>query len=169
MISSISSENSSVISYLLQAGQRSALGDQASSNGVAPGLSSGSSSSGDSADISGPGQLLSELQQLASQNPTEFKQITAQIATQLQTAASGDSSSPLANLASLFQTASQTGEASGLLPTLGGSPGNSGVGTYDVQGHLSPSTTSSADSPLNNSLQSLFQTISQEVSAALKT
>jgi hypothetical protein len=57
------------------------------------GLTSSNSSAGgggagqSSVTISGPGQLLSDLQQLQTQNPAEFQQVVSQIASQLQSAA----------------------------------------------------------------------------------
>jgi hypothetical protein len=163
MVSSVSSDNSSILSYLLQAAQGSSQTNQASSTSLSSLLSSDSQSSGDTANISGPAQLFSELQQLATQNPTQFKQLTSEIASQLQTAAGSDSNSPLADLASLFETASETGSASGPQPP----SGPQDVGTYDQQGQMISSSMQSARQSSGTDLQSLFQTISQEVSAAL--
>jgi hypothetical protein len=71
----------------------------------------------DGSQLSPLGQLLSTLQQLEQQNPTQYQQVTAQIATNLQAAATtaqsnGNSSQAvqLTQLASDFQTASQTGQ-----------------------------------------------------------
>jgi hypothetical protein len=83
------------------------------------GISGKGSSNGDSAQISGLAQLYGQLQQLQSQNPAQFKQVTSEIATQLQSAsarATGSDASFLANLATKFQTASATGDASSLKP-----------------------------------------------------
>jgi hypothetical protein len=79
--------------------------------------SSGSSSDGDSTDISQMGQFMAQLQQLATSNPSEFQQVTGSIATQLQQAAQqqgGSAANFLNNLASKFQTASQTGSLAAL-------------------------------------------------------
>jgi hypothetical protein len=107
-----------------------------SSTGSTSGVAS--SSFGDSAQISGPGKLFSELQQVASQNPTEFKQLTGQIATQLQNAAqqaTGGLASFLTALANKFESASTTGDVSLLQPPQGGPS----AGTYNAQGQVSQS------------------------------
>jgi hypothetical protein len=109
-------------------------------------------SSGDSVQISGPGKLFSELQQLQSQNPTQFKQVTGQIAAQLQAAAhqtTGGQASFLTTLASDFQTASSTGNVAALRPPQFGS-GSSVEGTYNAQGQLAQSLLS-AINPANGS------------------
>src|SRR5579863_2515000 len=71
----------------------------------------------DTQQLSGPAQFYQQLQSLSQTNPNEFKQLTAQIASTLekeatQAQASGDTSEAkgLNQLASQFQTASQTGQ-----------------------------------------------------------
>ena len=62
----------------------------------------------DSTQISGPGQLMSQLQQLQSSNPAEFKQVTAQIAQTLQQDAStqtGSAATALQQIASFNRPA----------------------------------------------------------------
>ena len=89
------------------------------STSTTPTTSSTSTSSTDSDSISGIGKLLSNLQDLATTDPAKFKQETADIATQLNSAASnttGDESTFLKGLASQFQQASDTGDASALTP-----------------------------------------------------
>src|SRR4051812_1983098 len=68
------------------------------------------------ADISGPGRIVSLLQQLQEADPAKFKQVTAQIAAQLKSAApqQGSAGGFLAKLAERFQQASQTGDAGSL-------------------------------------------------------
>jgi hypothetical protein len=108
----ISSTSSNILQELEQAMSRSG---SASSAGSAAGATSG-----DSTNLSQEGQLFSQLQSLATTNPAEFKQVTATIAKQLQQAASqqtGSSATALTNLAAKFQQASQTGSASGLIPS----------------------------------------------------
>lgn len=65
-----------------------------------------------SATISTPGQFFSQLQQLAQTDPTQFKQVAAQLATNFQNAA-GQATGPqakfLSNLADQFNQAAQTG------------------------------------------------------------
>jgi hypothetical protein len=63
---------------------------------------------------------MSELKQLSESDPTEFKKIAGEIATQLQSAASKSSDSNestfLQNMASNFEKASQSGNFSDLFP-----------------------------------------------------
>ena len=75
-----------------------------------------------------------QLQQLQSQNPTQFKQLVSNIANQLQAAsqqATGNQATFLSNLASKFQTAAQTGNLASLQP---GGHGHHTQGTYNQQG-----------------------------------
>lgn len=71
----------------------------------------------DNTQLSPYAQITTELQQLQQSNPTEYQQVTAQISTNLQTAAqqataSGNTTlaSQLNQLANDFQTASSTGQ-----------------------------------------------------------
>jgi|GEM_PF-3110482 len=78
-----------------------------------------STAASDSDSISGFSQLLSNLEDLATTDPSKFKQETADIATQLNKAASnttGDESSFLSALANQFQEAADTGDPSALAP-----------------------------------------------------
>lgn len=70
-------------------------------------------------ELSQPGQLFSQLQSLAQSNPDEFKEVAANIASQLKDAAasqSGRQADLLDNLATRFQAASQSGSFSDLTP-----------------------------------------------------
>src|ERR1700683_4273940 len=81
----------------------SGLNASTSSTGGAGGIGGTQSS----ASISGPGQLLSDLQQLHTQNPTAFQQVVTQIVSQLQAAAQqaeGPQSTFQSNLAAKFQS-----------------------------------------------------------------
>lgn len=67
--------------------------------------------------ISGAAQFLNVLEQLATSNPTQFKQVTSQLSARLNQASTqaqsqGDSTqaTQLTNLANEFNTASQTGQ-----------------------------------------------------------
>jgi hypothetical protein len=74
-------------------------------------LSSGSGTN--SASASGFGQILSQLQNLATSDPAQFKQQTSSIASQLNTMASqssGFEAQLFQNLSTQFQQASQTGQ-----------------------------------------------------------
>jgi hypothetical protein len=185
MVSSVGSNNTlqSILSILQS--------NESSSNSTSSTGSTNSSS--DSVGLSGPAQLFNELQQLASSDPTKFKEVAAQIAQQLETAAgesdssTGSSSSTggvnqmLANLASKFEEAAETGNVSVLQPPsagtgqsngVGAGSGQSlGVGMYNQQGQMLTdlSQNSSSSSGSGTSLQSLFNSINQEVASALSS
>jgi HSP90 family molecular chaperone len=124
----------------------------------------------DSATVSGPGQFFSQLQQLQSQDPTEFKQIASTIASQLQTAASqttGNQSQFLSTLATNFNTAATTGNLTSLEPH---HRSHEGHGTYNQAGQVTPTssaTTASSTSTGGLNVQQLFANISSEVTQAL--
>ncbi|QEL14314.1 hypothetical protein [Limnoglobus roseus] len=143
-------------------------------------------SAGDAAQISGPGKLFSELQQLSVSDPDKFKAVTADIAAKLKEAAGTDASSTaaaaapgasslLTDLAAKFQQASDTGDVSVLQPKAGGPGGagghhhhHHGVGTYNQQGQVqSVPAAQDTSSAGGVDLKSLFDSISQEVSSAL--
>lgn len=106
---------SSALNWLQRVGQPSSSGTGTSSG-------SGTSPASDSAPISGPAKLLNQLQQLATANPKQFKQVTSQLAARLQKGSSvaqglGNTTlaGQLSQLASQFQSASQTGQISSIL------------------------------------------------------
>ncbi|MGD0577520.1 MAG: hypothetical protein ABSC08_01200 [Bryobacteraceae bacterium] len=73
----------------------------------------GSGTGSNSVSVSGFSQVINQLQDLATSDPTQFKQQSADIASQLNAVASQTSGSEaqiFQNLASQFQQASQTGE-----------------------------------------------------------
>ena len=75
-----------------------------------------------SVDLSKPGQLFSQLQNLAQTDPTKFKEVTAEIASQLKDAAAsqtGKQADFLNELAGRFDAASQSGKMSDLKPPQG--------------------------------------------------
>jgi hypothetical protein len=75
--------------------------------------------SGGNVNLSQAAQFFSKLQDLSQTDGAKFQQLTAKIATQLQTdaqQATGSEQSFLTNLANQFNTASQTGSASALEP-----------------------------------------------------
>lgn len=132
----------------------------------------------DSAQISGPGQLFSQLQQLQSQDPTKLTQLLTTIAGQLQNAASqstGNQANFLANLANNFQTAATTGNLSSLLPHHAHHAQQPG-GTYNQQGQLATHAVSSSNgaSATGDTISSggvnlgqLFASIAKEVAQAV--
>jgi len=132
----------------------------------------GSASSAVSVDLSQPGQLWSQLQSLAQNNPTEFKQVTADIASQLKDAASsatGGQAQFLTNLSNRFQAASQSGSMSDLAP-----PASQGQGVHHGHHHhhaqAAQSTTDSSQSSSTgqSSTDSLMQQIQSIIANALQ-
>jgi len=111
---SINSLTSSYLQSILgPALQGTGLIGNAASNGV----NGTSGQQADSGQLSPFAQLLSTLQQLQQSNPTEYQQVTQQIATNLNSAAQtattdGNTSAAtqLTQLANDFTTASQTGQ-----------------------------------------------------------
>ena len=131
----------------------------------------GSAAGQDSASVSSPGQFLGELQQLQSQSPAGFKQVTSQIASQLQTAAqqtTGHAREYLSNLASEFHAVSSSGNLNPLLS----SRNPTGQGTYNQAGQLNGpgSGTGSIGGRLtagNGNLQQLFANLTSQVTQTL--
>jgi len=134
--------------------------------------------SGDSTSLSQMSQLMSQLNQLSITDPTEFKQVTASIATQLQQAAKeqgGSSGGFLSSLASKFQTASQSGSMAIFEPH--GHGHHHGGGGTDVLQSLAGTTSTgwtpasqvgaaySSSSP-QSTLNQVLGIISQSLSAA---
>ena len=113
-------------------------------------VSATSSQQQDSGQLSPFAQLMSELQQLQQSNPTEYQQVTQQIATNLQTAAKtattdGNTSAAnqLTQLATDFTNASQSGQlpnVSDLAQAIGG-----GGHHHHHHGHQADSSSSSTD------------------------
>ena len=119
------------------------MGSDGSSSGT-----SALSSAATSTSVSGRAKLLRELQDLQQSNPTEFKQVTSDIASQLSAAAQqagGNQGQALSSLASQFQQASQTGSLAGL--QLGHGHHHHGGGASDgASGSSSSSSGSTAAS-----------------------
>jgi hypothetical protein len=132
----------------------------------AGGLSGGEGGGGDSASFSGIGQLLSALQQLQTQNPSQFTQVVSQISSQLQDAAQqqGQTSqgSALSNLATEFQSVASNGDLSQL--HLHHHASNGGGSTYGSNGQPSGSGSSSY-----SDLQQLFADLAGEVNSSLSS
>lgn len=87
-------------------------------------------------DLSQAAQVFSKLQDLSQSSPTQFKQLTAKISTELQTEAqkaTGSAQTFLSNLANQFNTASQTGSTSSLQPQ-SASPGGHHHGHHQSAG-----------------------------------
>jgi hypothetical protein len=148
--------------------QQSVQGTSSTGSDSSPTTSSAVGGPGATSSISGPGQLLSELQLLQAQDPSKFKDVVSQIANELQTAAQQQGSSGagqfLSNLAARFQNVANTGDLSQLQPHHG-HHGHHGHHSYDRQGQPVPASSSSTDS--SDPLQQLFANITQQVQQAL--
>ena len=120
----------------------------------------------DSFQFSGIAKLMEQLKELQSSDPTQYKAVTAKIATQLTDAAksaatSGDQSTAdvLNDLASKFTNASKTGEQVDLRPPGAPPSGGSADSSTDT------SNTGSSDSTNGTSFLDLFQASQQSRSA----
>jgi hypothetical protein len=164
----------SILSAALQGTGLSANNSTANPNSV----STASVAAPDNSQFSPVANLMNTLQQLQQSNPTEYQQVTQQIATNLQTAAQTAQSqgntaaaNQLNQLASIFSQASQTGQlpsAQDLLQAVGGHHHHHGhhhadsssdstsstSSTTDTTGTASSSTTSST-----NPFQIIFSTL----------
>ncbi|HEX3744084.1 MAG TPA: hypothetical protein VHW09_09140 [Bryobacteraceae bacterium] len=153
----------SILSTVLQGGASASPG----------GVSALSSQPPDNGQLSPFAQLLSSLQQLQQSNPTEYKQVTQQIATNLQNAAQTATSegntaaaNQLTTLASDFTTASQNGQLpniSDLAQAIGGAGhhhhhgGHHAESSSATDSDSSTSSSSSTDSSTTNSSSPLQQ------------
>lgn len=181
--------SSAASSYFLQSLQSTPKVSGSLSGGEgAGGMSGGEGAGAVSASISPMGQLVSNLQQLQTQDPTKFQQVVGQIATELQTAAqqsgqTGPSSSTqqpgqagtsnfLTQLAASFKAIANGGS----LSQLQAQHHHGHHQMYDSTGQsvsttpTSPSTTSpagSANSTSGSNIQQLFATITSQVAQAL--
>ncbi len=144
------------LSSLLQSSGASAL----SSSSTSTAASSVTGSASDSSQLSPFAQLLSTLQQMQQSNPTEYQQVTQQIATNLQNAAAtaksnGDTSqaNQLSQLATDFTKASTSGQLPNiqdLAQAVGGSSGHH----HHHHGGGGSSSSSSSDSSSSSSTSS---------------
>jgi hypothetical protein len=151
--SSINNLNNSYLQQILNTAlQGTGLSPNTTSSS---GTSATSSQQQDSGQLSPFAQLMSTLQQLQESNPTEYQQVTSQIATNLQNAAKtattdGNTSaaSQLTQLATDFTNASQSGQLpniSDLAQAIGGG------GHHHHHGHHADSSSSSTDSSTSTS------------------
>lgn len=143
---------------------------------------SATSTQSDSGQLSPFAQLLSTLQQLEESNPTQYQQVTAQIATNLQSAAQtattdGNTSaaSELNQLATDFNSASQSGQLpniSDLAQAIGGGGGHhhhhhvsSSSSSSDTSSDSSSSSSSTTSTNSTNSFLSQLFALLQSNSA----
>jgi hypothetical protein len=128
----------------------------------------------DSAQISGPGKLYSQLQQLQAHDPAKFKQVVANIAAKLQASAKQQGQTPegqfLAQLANKFQAVANSGSLAPLQPQ---QAGRSSYQTYTPSGQLASQSAvlaipnQAGQGFPSSDVQQLFAEISKEVSRAL--
>ena len=131
----------------------------------------------DNGQLSPFAQMMNTLQQLQQTNPTEYVQVTSQIAASLQTAAktaTAEGNSPAATqlnqLATDFTNASKSGQplpVQSVAKAIGGGRGHhhhhggSSSSSSSVTSPTDPTSTSSTASPLSQFLASLDSTSSQ--------
>jgi hypothetical protein len=128
-----------------------------------------------SANLSSLGQFFSELKQLSTQNPGEFKRITAEIAQKLDAQAQNSSdptqAAQLKAIASRFDEASKTGDFSSLLPPQ--SDGTTPTGSKHHGGHHHHVSYDSLAVPdarppeTSSALSSIFSQVAPEIQSAL--
>jgi len=128
----------------------SVLSSGLSTNSPSKNANGVSGASSDSGQLSPFAQLLSTLQQLEQSNPTQYQQVTQQIATKLQTAAATDTkngnsaqAAQLTTLSKDFTTASQSGQlpnAQDLASAIGG------AGHHHFYGHASSGDSANSSS-----------------------
>ena len=115
-------------------------------------------------------QFFNNLQKLQQQNPSQLKSTLTNIADELNAAAqqaSGPQAQRLSALATKFQQAAQTGDISQLRGGHGGHHHHSGgAQSASSTSSTSSSSTSSTAASQQNSTQSLFDMIFQQVSQA---
>ena len=127
-----------------------------------------------SANLSSLGQFFNDLKQLSTQNPAEFKKITAEISQQLTTQAQNTSdptqAAQLKAIAGRFNQASQTGDFSSLLPPQS-TGGTHHGGHHHHGGYEAPASTDSTTSTTSTSsiLSSIFSQVAPELQSALGT
>lgn len=136
---------------------------------VAPGSAGVASAAGVTVDISKPGQLMSELSSLAQSDPAQFKAVAADIATQLQNAASsqtGSSADFLNKLADKFSAASKSGDLSDLKPAQGPHHGHGGHRAHGAAASGQGATPGAAADSVGQIVQSIISTALSSASSA---
>jgi hypothetical protein len=120
------------------------------------------------ANLSSLGQFFSELKQLSTQNPSEFKKITAEISQKLDAQAQNTSdptqAAQLKVLASRFDQASNTGDFSSLLP----SQSITATGSKH-QGHHHHGSDESQATGAGSVLSTIASQVAPEIQSALGT
>jgi hypothetical protein len=120
-----------------------------------------------SASISGLGQLFSNLQQLASQNPTQFQQVATQIASEIQTA-SQQQTGPASQFLNQLGTSLQQFATTGTMPQLHHHHQTQEAQSYNSAGQaVNLGAGVNGQTGTNASLQQFFVTLAQQVGATL--
>jgi hypothetical protein len=152
-ISSINNLSSSYLQQLLATNTNSTAKNQ---NGAS---TSSVTAQPENSQLSPFAQLMSTLQQLQQTNPAEYKQVTAQIAANLQTAAQtatteGNSSqaTQLSQLANDFTSASQSGQ----LPNMQDLAQAIGGGHHHHHSHAASSSSDSTSTSTSSQLSQLL-------------
>jgi hypothetical protein len=129
-----------------------------------------------SANLSSMGQYFNELQQLSTQNPAEFKTITAEISQKLDTQAQNSSdptqAAQLKAIAARFDQASQTGDFSSLLPAQSGTTAAGGKhhgGHHHHGSYEPPASTDATTTTTSSVLSSIFSQVTPQIQSALGT
>jgi hypothetical protein len=167
-VGSINTLSSSYLESILSDLQQTGSTSNSPANGnTTTGLTSIVGPSSDNSQLSPLAQVLSTLQQLQQSDPTEYQQLTGQIATNLQTAAqtaTADGNTAAANqlnqLATDFTNASQSGQ----LPDIQDLAQAIGGGHHHGHHHHSEAASSDSDTDSNTTTAST-QTQSQAVSS----
>jgi hypothetical protein len=116
------------------------------------------------ASISTPGQLFSGLQQLSQQNPTQFKTVSAQLATNFQNAAqttSGPQAQFLNSLAAQFGQAAQTGQLAAPQAAAGAGSAAGGAGGHHHHHHGHGMSTGGSSDAVDQAFQSAMNILQQ--------
>jgi hypothetical protein len=156
-IGSISGLSTNYLQSILDIAKNSASGTSSTNNSTS---SIGSSSiPSDNSQLSPFAQMMSTLQQLQQSNPTEYKQVTQQISTNLQNAAqtataegNTTAATQLNQLATDFSSASQSGQLPNI-QDLAQAVGSSGHGHHHHH-HASSSTDSDSSSSTDSTSNS---------------
>jgi hypothetical protein len=130
---------------------------------------SGTSGPASSVEISKPGQLFGKLQSLAESDPAKFKELMADAATKLKSAAENSTNSDqqkfLTDLASKFQKASETGDTSAIKPEHHGGHRRGQGGAAGSYGQPPSEPPTRPDSSTGELLKSVFESLESAVSA----
>lgn len=175
-MSSISGLSSNYLQSLLSTAlQNSGLTGTATKNTSSSTSTSAVPSQTDSQQLSPFAQMMTELQQLQQSDPTKYKQVTAQIATNLQSAAQDASLQGNANAASQLNQLSTdftSASTSGQLPNiqdLAQATGTQASGHHHHGHHMHPAAADSdgsSSTSSDTSSSSISQTLSQFLAAA---